>query len=323
MRNKESNQTFIEKHRLPAMYLDTARRYFDPVAETLATLAKSEANRPLLIALSGSQGSGKSTLTDYLSHVLAAKGLKVLCISLDDFYLSKACRRERAKNVHPLFATRGVPGTHDTSRLYDVLSRFKQRALSGQLIPRFDKACDDLRPKEHWTAVESNPDVLIFEGWCLGVEAVDESTLKEPCNDLERSKDEDGKWRTLVNKYIREDYERMYDLFDFWLFLRAPSFSSVFGWRLEQEKKMRLAAREAGERASIDEQPSEKVTEPGMTDEQIYAFVQYYQRITERILNRLADKADVVWKLAEDRKIVAMRVKGVLAEKGLNANRMD
>lgn len=320
MRDKESNQAFIEEHRLSEAYLQTAERYFDPVAEGLASFANEHSNQPLLIALSGSQGSGKSTLTDYLSCVLESQGLDVLAISLDDFYLSKAARLQRANNVHPLFQTRGVPGTHDTDKLYAVLRKFKQGKLTGEFIPRFDKAIDDLKPKKFWTRVDQNPQVLILEGWCLGVEAVEDNELTEPCNQFEREKDSDGRWRKLVNSYLREDYARICDAFDFWLFLKAPSFDSVYGWRLEQENKMRALMRADNQ---IEKPSTEPASGAGMTPEQIYDFVQYYQRLTERILDNLEYKADVVWKLSSDRKIKAMRVKGILAEHGIETGRVN
>lgn len=328
MRDKESNQAFIEKHRLPDAYLTTAQRYFDPVAEALGSLAAPKNSQGLLIALSGSQGSGKSTLTDYLHYFLSSMGLTVLSISLDDFYLSKADRLARAEKVHPLFETRGVPGTHDTAKLYEVLSKFKQGELKGALIPRFDKAKDDLYPAESWTCVEQNPDILILEGWCLGVETVKDAELDEPCNQFEREKDSDGRWRKLVNLYIHEEYERIQTLCDFWLFLQAPSFDSVYEWRLEQEEKMRakmhsLKGCYKGSNGNGSGLNVERSNEAGMTPEEVYEFVQYYQRLTERILKRLADKADVVWKLDNDRKIVTMRVKGLLAEHGLDTGRAD
>ena len=327
MREKESNQAFIKKHRLPDAYINTARRYFDPVAEALASLATKKNDQRLLVALSGSQGSGKSTLTDYLACFFISKGLSVLTISLDDFYLSKADRLERASNVHRLFQTRGVPGTHDSEGLYGVLCKFKQGALKGELIPRFDKAKDDVAPRELWTCVEQNPDVLIVEGWCLGVEAVADTELTEPCNQFESEKDTDGRWRKLVNSYIEQEYLRIHELFDFWLFLQAPSFASVYEWRLEQEEKMRdsLGASNTTEsrNKNVLGQNGESPDYPGMTPEQVYEFVQYYQRLTERILSKLADKADVVWKLDNDRKILTMRVKGLLAEYGMDKGRVE
>jgi D-glycerate 3-kinase len=327
MRDKEYNQAFIDKHMLPDAYLSTAKRYFDPVAEALISILTSSPDKSLLIALSGSQGSGKSTLTDYLACFLKSEGVQVLTISLDDFYLSKAGRAHRAATLHPLLETRGVPGTHDTEKLQEVLAKFKQGALLGEVIPSFDKSKDDLKPKEKWHRVSQNPQVLILEGWCLGVESVEESALHPPCNKFESERDSDGNWRRLVNRYIQDEYAQIHRMFDYWLFLQAPSFESVYSWRLEQEEKMR-AAIATNKSKAVSGEPAENeqgahTPVVGMTPAEIHAFIQYYQRLTERVLASLADKADVVWKLDDNRKIVTMRAKGLFAEHRIDLGRVS
>jgi D-glycerate 3-kinase len=113
---------------------------------------------PLIIGLAGAQGSGKSTLAAGLAQRLPfctgalpngagalpdASG-SVVAVSLDDFYLSKARRQTLAAHVHPLFATRGPPGTHDLPLLLDALLRVRSgRPVS---LPLFDKLADD-RPR--------------------------------------------------------------------------------------------------------------------------------------------------------------------------------
>ena len=70
--------------------------------------------RPLIVAVAGAQGSGKSTLSKQVAAKLEAKGQPGLVLSLDDFYLTKSERRALASRIHPLCETRGPPGTHDT-----------------------------------------------------------------------------------------------------------------------------------------------------------------------------------------------------------------
>jgi len=53
-------------------------------------------------------------LATYLFSILG-DGVEVL--SLDDFYLGHAARLQLARDIHPLLATRGVPGTHDIAFL--------------------------------------------------------------------------------------------------------------------------------------------------------------------------------------------------------------
>ena len=70
--------------------------------------------RTLVLALNGAQGTGKSTLARLLKRLLEqVHGLRVAILSLDDLYLTAQERRRRAETIHPLLATRGVPGTHD------------------------------------------------------------------------------------------------------------------------------------------------------------------------------------------------------------------
>ncbi|MBW8880776.1 MAG: hypothetical protein JF615_04925 [Asticcacaulis sp.] len=67
----------------------------------------------LTVGLCGAQGSGKSTLVEQLKSRLEADGVTVAMLSLDDLYLSRLTRADLAERIHPLFQTRGVPGTHD------------------------------------------------------------------------------------------------------------------------------------------------------------------------------------------------------------------
>src|SRR6478672_9594557 len=94
----------------------TQHAYADAVVERVAALLTRRARtarRPLLIGLSGLQGSGKSTLSAQLTCTLNLSGVSAFAMSLDDFYLGRRDRARLARDVHPLFTTRGVPGTHD------------------------------------------------------------------------------------------------------------------------------------------------------------------------------------------------------------------
>ena len=77
----------------------------------------------MVVGLAGAQGSGKSTMAPRLAGRLAATGLRAHVLALDDFYLTHDERAELARSVHPLLATRGVPGTHDLALLTGVSMR--------------------------------------------------------------------------------------------------------------------------------------------------------------------------------------------------------
>ncbi len=223
------------------------------VSQVVAALARHFDWR--VIGVSGSQGSGKSSLSATLAQTLSATGLHALTTSIDDFYLSHAARADLAEKIHPLLQTRGVPGTHDWQRLRDVLHNV-QTGNATLVLPRFDKGLDD--------RIEDGPptraDMLVLEGWCVGVSAQAEADLISPCNDLERLEDPQGAWRRWVNQQIAEHYEPLWRQVDFWVHLRVPSFAQVILWRSQQEQQL-----------PADQQ---------MSAAQIERFIQHYERLT-------------------------------------------
>ena len=117
-------KAFLDQHRLGVAYLHYAQCWFEPLAASLLVHRNGAgaADRPMLVAVNGSQGSGKSTLCAWLcAHLQAACGVRAISVSLDDFYLTRAQRQKLAASVHPLLATRGVPGTHDVHLLNSTL----------------------------------------------------------------------------------------------------------------------------------------------------------------------------------------------------------
>ncbi|MEP4888750.1 MAG: kinase [Aliiglaciecola sp.] len=297
--SKRLVEAFIEKHQLDTNFSDVALTWFIPLAEKLK-LHHESAKRPIFIGVNGCQGSGKSTLTELLlTYLTEVKQLKVINLSLDDFYFSKAYRQELAHSIHPLLATRGVPGTHDTKLLNQVLLSLKQQQ-TGFPIPRFNKATDDPFPKEEWPVIEQPVDIILMEGWCWGVTAQTNEQLSTPINTLESEEDSDGAWRTYVNQQLQTEYQNLYQLMDFWIMLKAPSFECVFDWRLQQEQKLiqKLAT-------ASDSEAKSGI----MSANEIKRFIQHYQRLTEQSLATLKDSCDVVFELDKHRKII--NVKGV------------
>lgn len=287
-------QVFLETERLPEGYLDSAQRFFDPLGALLASRHKARGG-PLLVAVNGSQGSGKSTLCAYLVALLTGDyHLTAVALSLDDFYLTRGERRQLADAVHPLLATRGVPGTHDVTLLrqcLEALQRDSGGASRDVLVPRFDKASDDRHASEDWTRCTAPQDIVLLEGWCLGARAEPDEALKLPLNTLERDEDPQGIWRHYVNEALRRDLEPLYPRFDLWVMLVAPSFDAVYGWRREQEEKLR-AATTGGGAGIMDAQALER-------------FVAHFERQTRNCLRELPPRADVLFKLDGRRRIVA------------------
>jgi D-glycerate 3-kinase len=219
---------------------------------------RSERARPILVGLSGAQGSGKSTLAARLPPLLADRGLRTAVLALDDFYLTRRARQALARSVHPLFATRGVPGTHDIALLDQTITAM----LQGQsaTVPRFDKATDDRRGTE-W--IDGQWDVLLLEGWCIGARPQSAQELDRPVNRLEREEDAAGTWRRWVNHRLASDYADLFARLDLTIFLRAPCFDVVHRWRAQQEDDLETLT---GSR--------------GMTGAELLRFVAHYERIT-------------------------------------------
>jgi len=133
------SKRLIKKMQLPDSFVSIVNKIYLPLAEIIINRNQTE---PLFISINGAQGTGKSTLTEFLKHLIEAEsGLSVAGISLDDYYLTREERTQLAKDIHPLFATRGVPGTHDLSLMTNTISALREKKTC--IIPRFDKAIDD------------------------------------------------------------------------------------------------------------------------------------------------------------------------------------
>ena len=282
---------FVAAERLPAGFTATARRHFLPLAETLAARATAK-DDGLLVGIHGCQGSGKSTLAALLTRLLHdTHGQRCIDLSLDDFYLTRAERERLAQQIHPLLRTRGVPGTHDIGLLMRTLDALF-RPGDPVAIPRFDKARDDRRPADQWPRLQPPLDLVILEGWCLGVPPQPESRLAYPVNTLEAEKDPDGRWRRFVNERLAGDYQALHARVDYWIMLQAPGFDCVLDWRLEQERRLaeRLAAG-GGDTGGL------------MDEARLRRFVAHYQRLTEYALEVLPERVDRLFRLDRRRRI--------------------
>jgi D-glycerate 3-kinase len=290
---------FIEQHKLPAGYIDLARHWFIPVADEIAERQKY-LTETIILGINGSQGSGKSTLADLLNYLFAEQyGMDVVVLSIDDFYYTRQHREELSKNIHPLLLTRGVPGTHDVDLALDVINGLID-GNSTMRLPRFDKSTDDRVPEQYWEVVSDQPDIIIFEGWCLGAEPQPDVELEQAINELESSEDKDSSWRRYVNRVLHDDYQELFSTVDIWIMLKAPSFDCVHKWRMEQEDKLRNR---------LEQQNAD--TGGTMDSKQIARFIQHYQRITEYLLKTLPPRVDYLFELDTDRNIInSSRPKG-------------
>jgi D-glycerate 3-kinase len=283
---------FISKHRLLESFREVATNHYLPLCQQVITWRsekKNTSNEPLVLGINGAQGTGKSTLADFIAEVLAGEaGAEVAVLSIDDFYLTLDDRQRLAKDVHPLLTTRGVPGTHDLPLAFKTMNALIA-GEAGVSLPRFAKSVDDRAPEDVWPITDGPVDVIILEGWCVGSVPEAEASLQEAINELESEEDQAAYWRTYVNDCLKGEYQILYGLLDKLILLKAPNFECVYNWRLEQEQKLR--AKVGHEASGI------------MNEEQIARFIQHYERLTRHNLAVLPDVADQVLLLKPDHSI--------------------
>jgi len=258
---------------LPVDYRSVVEEHWRPLADRVGDLWID--GRPRLIGITGAQGSGKSTLCRFLEALLVEHNLRTVTLSLDDLYLTRAERLDLAAHEHPLFATRGVPGTHDVALGEMILDDL----LAGRTaaLPRFDKAADDRATVRRM--IEPPVDVVLFEGWCVGAVPQPAAALRAPINALERDEDSDGAWRREVNRRLATDYAELFARIDLQLMLKVDGFEAVRANRLLQEQK--LAASDPGGAAIMDETALDH-------------FLMHYERLTRWMLEEMPARADIV-----------------------------
>jgi len=246
--------------------------------------------RPILVGLCGAQGSGKSHTAARLVDRVNQAGHRAVALSIDDFYLGHADRQRLGREVHPLLATRGVPGTHDLPLADATLSALLAAGEDSSVpLPSFDKSRDDRAPRDQWRDHAGRCDVVILEGWCVGATPEPAAALAGPINALERDEDADGRWRRFVNDQLAGPYARLFARIDLGILLRAPSFDQVLGWRTEQEAKL---ARTPG-------------APPPMDAAALARFIAHYERITRHILAE--EPAEIIVPIGPDRKPLGWR----------------
>jgi len=266
----------LRDERLDASLEDSLGRTYLPLARWVH-LQKSP-GKPLLVGVNGAQGAGKSTLCEFLRLILRdAYGYNVAVFALDDLYKTHAERQRMAREVHPLFATRSVPGTHDVALGLETLQALLAPKVGPIALPSFDKAQDDRRPQPEWPLFQGPADIVLFEGWCVGTRPQAACELFRPVNALEHREDPFGLWRRTVNRHLAEDYAALFAKLDRLVFIQVPDMDCVLRWRGLQEEK--LAARSA----------ASGVMDPAA----LKRFIMHYERLTRHNLADLPNRADL------------------------------
>ena len=291
---KKKYLEFLKKKEVPGRpMVDKVRKFntfYLPLSDWIYSTYQKD-NKTKIIGLSGGQGAGKSTITGILKFILKQRyGLELCVFSIDDFYKTKAERKKMSKNVHPLFLTRGVPGTHDINLINKTFKDLKKKFFKPVLIPKFDKSVDDRSKKNQWIKIQKPPSVIIFEGWCVGARHQKESFLKKPLNIIEKKYDKDIKWRKKVNNQLKKPYKKLFSKIDKLVYLKAPSFNHILKWRMHQEQKLKLTSK------------SKKT----MSKSKIKEFIMFYERITRSMMKEFPKISDLTIFLDEKHRSIRM-----------------
>ena len=260
-----------------------------PVSFWIASKIKSK--RPFIIGLGGGQGTGKTTITSIISIILKKYfKLNVFKISIDDFYKTRKERFLLSKKLHPLLMSRGVPGTHDINIMLDFFKKVKKSKFKSLKLPKFNKAIDDRCKKKLWYLIKKRPDVIIFEGWCVGARAEKNNTLKKAINSLEKIDDLKLVWRKFVNQQLKSKYKKLYNHLNTLLYLKVKNFSLLQRWRLKQEKKLWLKNKKLS---------NNKI----MSKKEVIRFMQTYQRVTQNMIKGAPKYASIILNLNSNHQI--------------------
>ena len=187
-----------------------------------------------------------------------------------------------------MLLTRGVPGTHDIGMMLSFFKKVKRKQFKRLKLPTFNKAIDDRFSKKHWYDLKNKPDVIIFEGWCVGAKSEKNNTLKKTINSMEKAKDQRQIWRKYVNQQLKSKYKNLYSQLNCLIYLKAKNFSLLQKWRLKQERKLWVQS---------------KVKSKIMSREDVLNYMQTYQRITQNMFRNMPKYASVIFNLNSNHQI--------------------
>jgi len=265
------------------------RSFLVPISFWIAK--KASKRKPYVVGLAGGQGTGKTTISSILSIILIKYfKLNVFVISIDDFYKTRKERFLLSKKVHSSLLTRGAPGTHDTNIMLDFFKKAKSKKFKPLKLPKFNKAIDDRYKKKLWYSIKKRPDIIIFEGWCVGAKAEKNNTLNKAINFLEKIDDKKLIWRKFVNQQLKLKYKKLYGQLNCLLFLKANNFGLLQKWRMMQEKKLWFKNKKS---------TNNKV----MSKKNVIKFMQTYQRITQNMLKYTPNYASIILNLNSNHQI--------------------
>ena len=283
---------FLNKEKIfdksKAVKIKNLKKTYIPMSFWIENKYKKK-GRTLFLGFSGGQGSGKTTTAGILKIILKKFFKREIHVSsIDDFYKTLDDRNKMSNKIHPLFKTRGVPGTHDINLVKNFFNFIKKKKFKKIKLPKFEKATDDRLKKKYWFYIKKKPEIVILEGWCVGAKPQLNSLIKKPINILEKYKDKDLTWRKYVNEKLKKEYRKLFEMIDHFIFIKIPSFDMVLKWRFIQENKLRKVS---------------YLKKKIMSYNEIKRFIMFYERITLQMIKDLSKSASVVMLLKKNHEI--------------------
>jgi pantothenate kinase len=144
--------------------------------------------RPLMVALAGPPGVGKSTTAAALVERLRASGLLVALLPMDGFHLADPELRRLGRSDR-----KGAPDTFDAEGLIALLERIRRGPASTVWAPEFDRSAEAAIAGS--IAVEPGVSVVVVEGnyllhddgpWKAVAELFDLRAYLQPADDRAR-----------------------------------------------------------------------------------------------------------------------------------------
>ena len=187
-----------------------------------------------ILGISALPGTGKTTLGKWLEAMSLKFNFKIAVISIDDFYLPSDQMKIAIKN-NPWNVSRGFPGSHSVQLMHEKLLTWKK---NGELnVPVFDKSLrNGLGDRSHWRS--DNPDLLIIEGWFLGIEPTFIDENDSSINSSKLSAYESSYLLKIQNNL--KEYLDVWNLIDNIWHLKPLKFEFMNMWKSNQEKEMYL-----------------------------------------------------------------------------------
>ena len=204
-----------------------------PILSHICNL-KNNSSKRYIIGLSALPGTGKTTLGVLIQPLAKAMNISVSVVSMDDFYLPFDDMKKAIKN-NPWNVSRGFPGSHSTNLIEDKISEWKETGKFNH--PVFDKSLRNGKG-DRVTWKTEYPEILIIEGWFLGVKSIipnQNYVTKEKIEPLLST--EEILYRSKIQNNLKS-YYKIWNLFDKIWQIKPKEFFYMNEWKTSQELEM-------------------------------------------------------------------------------------